>query len=181
MARPKKKHTRATVVASSSSSSRTKQKSGILGSLATKAGQSATKTTAGLLVSNPLASGVAIIIAIILLIVITNYAVVTFVDKIMNMWMWALALFISVGLRPSRTTSLILSSVIVGGVFWIFETWSLYQQVADVCAIPILGTLICGAFTMNWILNLIIYIIVAFVMVVALSFLSRLLINAWTE
>ena len=125
-----------------------------------------------------MAALIAIIVGVIVILIMSYFMAVSFIDKIMNPWLWALSFGISIVLRPSRTSSIALSSIFVGGVFWIYETWAAYQAIADVCSIPILGTIICGTvFAAGWIFNLIMYLLVAFVMMTAISYLRRALLN----
>jgi len=174
VARKKRPIPRAKIISSTSSSQpRTQSKQGFLGSLGVSAGKTVGTKTAGLLVANPIYAAIIIAISLILLFVIGTYAAVTFVDKITNPFLWAVSIVFTVLIRPVRTTTLVFTATIAGGLYFIYENWAAYNALQDTCAIPIIGMIVCGGIYTVWIFNLLMYILTALVMVM----ITRYIIN----
>jgi hypothetical protein len=181
MARPKREHKKATVVKRSSPStapSARPKKDGVFSRFAVSAGTQAGKATVGFLLANPFVALVAIIIGIIVTFILASYAAVTVTNLLYSPIWWALAILFSVILRPTRSTSILLAAVLVSGIFFIIENYQAYQELQDICSIPIMGFLVCGTTYTVWLFNFLLYTAATFVVVLVLSYVRNALINA---
>jgi len=96
----------------------------------------------GFLISNPIVAIIVIVVGIALFMILGGFTLMAVVTKLMNVWMWCVAILIAVFTKPRDT--IIMWAILTGLVFWMYGVYQEMLAWQQICQIPIIGWLICG-------------------------------------
>ena len=100
--------------------------------------------TASLIFANPMAALTIIAVILASLMIVGGLSLELFIGLLLNPWSWAIALIIGMLAQP-ETNTVIGFSIIVGFAFWGWGIYQDYTALPQICSIPIIGWIACGA------------------------------------
>lgn len=148
----------------------------------------ATQAATSVVVGNPIVAAIAVIIGFAIVFVLGGFTLLKITAILTNIWFWLVAIGSVMLIRPKGFWRLLGNSFLVGGIFWIWETYNAYKEAGTVCNTPILGQLICnsgGLFDwlywyplyLQWGLSLIVHLATAFMVIAGFNYLRYALLK----
>lgn len=130
---------------------------------------------AGFLFANPVLAIIIAVVGIALFVILGGVALGTFFELMLNPWTWVLALLVGMVAKPGSGT-VIGFAIIVGLLFWGIGIYQEYMAWQQICNIPIIGWIACGAWNIITFLPKLfflgLHVMTAFVQIWIISFLK---------
>lgn len=147
--------------------------------LAAKGGQYRA-AAAGFLLANPILAIIIAVVGIAAFILIGGITLPIFLSMMFSPWMWIATIVVAAVMTP-RSNTIIIFAILIGLAFWGYDVYLEYQALQQICNIPIIGWIACGAWNViTFIPKLFMLglnVMVAFVQIWIVSFIKYQLIK----